>query len=206
MPQSAKDAFTAAIADARGVADNTSATQPGVDNAVTALADATNAFNNAVIQTVADTKFNKNMVFDCQRQYDSGSYIFTAGNLQAPFDADVYDPEVGPVTIPELTADDPAYLPGAYITLNIATGIDNDTITSVALVLKDGANTFIRTISADGVLQYLGAEGFIYISVNGPPGGFGYFFASSEHEYGDVVHYTVTVVTVTKLSELTTAW
>lgn len=198
VPQSAKDTFTAAIDAAQSVADNTPATQTEVDDAVTALAAATDAFNAAIIQTVADTRFNNKMVFDCQRRYDSVAHQFTASGLAPPYDADLNND-----FIPELTEGDPAYLSGAYITLDIGTAVDGDTITNAALVLKNSADTYVRTISADGTIQYLGPEGFIYISSHGD---YGYFFASSEHEFDDSVTYTVGIETVTRLSELTTTW
>ncbi len=47
VTQSVMDAYTAAIAAAQGVANNTNATQSDVDNAVAALTTATTAFNNA---------------------------------------------------------------------------------------------------------------------------------------------------------------
>lgn len=68
VSQTAKDAFTAAIAAAQVVADNTDATQAEVDSANTTLAAALVAFNAAIISTGGSTTIDK--------LYADSSYTF----------------------------------------------------------------------------------------------------------------------------------
>jgi len=141
---------------------------------------------------IVDTKFKKLMIFDHQRSYDVGSRRYTASGLIAPFDA-----ETGS-NIPELTEGDPRFIRDAYISLEISVRADGDTIQTAALVLNRKNGDDIRVISRNGRLQFLGSEGFVYISMTND---FGYFFSSQEHRYGDSVTYIVDVETITLRSQ-----
>lgn len=145
--------------------------------------------------------FGESMIFDCQRSL-SGTTVFVSG-LKLPVD-DAKSTMHGPYyTIEELDSTSAKYNKNAYIKLVLTAQSDGDTIASAVLVLKDGAGKDIRTISANGAIHYLGAEGFVYISTKSSAG---YFFSKTKRSNGSSLNYTFTVKEVTKLSQLPKNW
>jgi hypothetical protein len=143
---------------------------------------------------VSNTKFSAAMIFDAYRTYSDSAKTCRVYNLAAPYD----DSAARGTYIPEITSGSTGYIAGAYIKLVIATS-DGDSITAATLELRRADDTIIRTISAGGSINYLGSEGFVYISTLQD---YGYFFSSKDHAYGDELTYTVSVPLVTKLSQL----